>query len=171
MIRTRTAGPLTASILILVSTLGLGPEAKPTKLPNAVAAVRDADQQWLRAFVAKDLDRTVGFCDEAGAVLAPNEPRASGRAAIRELFANYFTLPDLKAAWQPTDVRVARSGELAYTTGTYQMSFTDPSGKTVSDQGKYVTVWEKQDDGTWKVLLDVFNTDVPMAAPSPKANP
>jgi ketosteroid isomerase-like protein len=41
------------------------------------------------------------------------------------------------------------------------MTFNDPTGKTVSDKGKYVTVWKKQKDGSWKVLLDVFNTDLP----------
>jgi ketosteroid isomerase-like protein len=56
-------------------------------------------------------------------------------------------------------------------TGARPMKFTDPSGKAASDHGKYVTVWKKQSDGTWKVLLDVFNTDVPLAGASPKTIP
>jgi ketosteroid isomerase-like protein len=103
-------------------------------------------------------------------VLAPNAPTATGRPAIRELFAGYFALPDLRISWQPSDVRVAKSGEIAYTVGAYQMSFTDPAGKTAADHGKYVRVWEKQGDGTWKVLLDIFNTDVPIA-PASGGNP
>jgi ketosteroid isomerase-like protein len=55
----------------------------------------------------------------------------------------------------------AHSGDLGYTIGAYEMTFNDPTGKTVSDKGKYVTVWKKQKDGSWKVLLDVFNTDLP----------
>jgi ketosteroid isomerase-like protein len=57
---------------------------------------------------------------------------------------------------------VAKSGELGYTSGTYQMTFNDPSGKPISDTGKYVTVWKKQSDGGWKVLLDSFNSDLPV---------
>jgi ketosteroid isomerase-like protein len=41
------------------------------------------------------------------------------------------------------------------------MTFSDRSGKTVSDKGKYVTVWKKQKDSSWKVLLDIFNSDLP----------
>jgi len=39
------------------------------------------------------------------------------------------------------------------------MSFKDPSGKTIEDHGKYVTIWKKQ-SGKWKVAYDIFNTDL-----------
>lgn len=45
-------------------------------------------------------------------------------------------------------------------TGVYQMSFKDPSGKTISDRGKYITVWKKEAGGKWKVALDIFNSDL-----------
>jgi ketosteroid isomerase-like protein len=70
-------------------------------------------------------------------------------------------LPNLKITWQADNANVARSGELGYTSGAYQMSFTDAAGKTIPDNGKYVTVWRKQADGNWKVVLDIFNTDLP----------
>ena len=37
----------------------------------------------------------------------------------------------------------------------------DASGKTISDKGKYLTVWKKEADDTWKVLLDTYNSDLP----------
>ena len=45
--------------------------------------------------------------------------------------------------------------------GAYEMSFNDPAGKPVSDKGKYVTIWVKQQDGKWKVAVDMFNSDLP----------
>ena len=139
--------------------------AAPKKHVDAAAAIRAADQEWARVFAAKDLERSVGVCAEKGSVLAPNAPRATGRDAIRQLFLGFFSLPNLSISWTPTDVRVARSGEIGYTTGTYEMSFKDPSGKTVPDHGKYGTVLEKQRDGSWQVVLDVFNTDLPLPMP------
>ena len=132
---------------------------------NPVDAVRAADQEWLKVFAAKDLDKSVAFCDEKGAVLASNAPIANGREAISKLFAGFFALQDLKISWHPDRVEVAKSGELAYTSGAYQMSFAGPDGKTVPDTGKYVTVWKKQPDGSWKVMLDIFNSDVPAPMP------
>jgi len=136
------------------SIAGLG-QTKPAD------AVRAADQDWLKVFAAKDLDKSVAFLDEKGAMLAPNAPIASSREAIAKLFTGFFALPDLKISWHVERADVARSGELGYTSGTYEMTFTDPTGKTVSDKGKYVTVWKEQADRSWKVLLDIFNTDLP----------
>jgi ketosteroid isomerase-like protein len=124
-------------------------------------AVRAADEAWMKVFSAKDLDKSVAFCDEKGAVLAPNAPIAEGRPAIAKSFSGFFGLPDLKISWHADKIDVARSGELGYTSGTYQMTFTGPGGKTIPDKGKYVTVWKKEADGSWKVLLDIFNTDMP----------
>jgi ketosteroid isomerase-like protein len=128
---------------------------------KAVDAVRAADQEWMKVFAAKNLEKSVAFCDESGAVLSSNAPAANGRDAIAKLFSGFFQLANLKISWLPNRADVAKSGELGYTSGAYEMTFNDPTGKTISDKGKYVTVWKKQTDGSWKVLLDIFNTDLP----------
>ena len=55
----------------------------------------------------------------------------------------------------------ARSGDLGYTSGTTEDSIKDESGKTKSDKGKYLTVWKKQANSEWKVLYDMFSSDLP----------
>jgi ketosteroid isomerase-like protein len=115
----------------------------------------------MKVFAAKNLEKSVAFCDESGAVLSSNAPAANGRDAIAKLFSGFFQLANLKISWLPNRADVAKSGELGYTSGAYEMTFNDPTGKTISDKGKYVTVWKKQTDGSWKVLLDIFNTDLP----------
>jgi ketosteroid isomerase-like protein len=151
------------TVAIFVSSLSLAADPKPK---GAAASIRAADQEWSRVFGARDLEKSVNTCSETGSVLAPNAPRATGRQAIRQLFTGFFGLPDLAISWETSDVRVARSGDMGYSTGAYQMSFKDPTGKAISDHGKYVTVWEKQHDGTWRVLLDAFNSDLPVAPAS-----
>ena len=124
-------------------------------------ALRAADAAWLKTYEAKDLDKAVAFCDEQGSLLWPNAPRATGTSAIAKTTASAFAIPDFKLEWHPDQVEVARSGELGYTSGTYTWTFKDASGKPASDKGKYLTIWKKQQDGSWKVLLDMFNTDLP----------
>ena len=51
----------------------------------------------------------------------------------RRLFGSTFAILDYKLAWHANKVGVARSGELGYTSGTYDLSFKDASGKTISD--------------------------------------
>ena len=122
--------------------------------------IRAADQRWLEAFAAGDLEGSLGFCAEDCAVLPPNAPLVQGREAIRELFSGWFK-PELKISWTPQQVEAASSSDLGFSRGTYQMSFRDFEDEVVSDRGKYVIVWKKQTDGSWKVVLDISNSDLP----------
>lgn len=153
--------PAAGVVFLLLNALA----APAQSAKSASDALRGADEAWMKVFSAKDVEKSVAFCEEKGAVLSPNAPIAEGKEAIAKSFAGFFTLPNLKLTWHADKVAVARSGELGYTSGTYQMTFSDPAGKTIPDKGKYVTVWEKQADGSWKVLLDIFNTDMPLSAP------
>jgi len=126
---------------------------------DAAGSLRAADEAWMKVYSAKDLQKTVEFCDEHGSMLAPNAPIATGKAAISKLIATDFSYGDL--VWHADKVGVAQSGDLGYTSGAYKFTFKDPAGKTVIDNGKYLTVWKKQTDGSWKVLFDMFNTDMP----------
>jgi ketosteroid isomerase-like protein len=38
----------------------------------------------------------------------------------------------------------------------------DPKGSPIMDRGKYVAVWKKQADGSWKVAAESFNSDLPV---------
>lgn len=147
-------------VLLIIVTLGSAQTPAQRGRRSPEETIRVADQQWLRVFAAKDLKNSVAFCTTDGSVLAPNAPIATGHEEIKKLFAGFFALPDLKISWKPTRIQVARSGELGYSSGAYKMDFNDPSGKPISDRGKYVTVWKKQKDGSWKVLLDIFNSDL-----------
>jgi len=60
---------------------------------------------------------------------------------------------------------VAKAGDVAYSYGTYASSATGPDGKPMQDKGKYVTVYRKQADGSWKAVVDTFNSDLPMTPP------
>ena len=60
--------------------------------------------------------------------------------------------------WTPVGADISASGDLGYTYGTYEFSSKDKDGKTVVDHGKYTSIWKKQGDGSWKVVLDMGNS-------------
>lgn len=149
------------SILALLAVGGMG--LRTMKTSTAEAELRSADQEWMKVFSAKDLDKSVAFVAPNGSVLSPNAPIATGPDAIRKSFAGFFALPDLKISWTPTIAEGSRSSDLGYTQGTYELTFRGASGKQESDKGKYVTVWKRQPDKSWKVAADIFNSDLPLA--------
>jgi periplasmic protein TonB len=61
-------------------------------------------------------------------------------------------------------VELSKSGDLGYVRGSYDASYT-AAGTHVREHGKYLTVWKKQLDGTWKVAVDMYNPDAPVIVP------
>lgn len=59
--------------------------------------------------------------------------------------------------WEPHQAVVAKSGELGYTWGTYTASWTTGDRSVKTSYGKYLNIWRKQDDGQWKVTVDMGN--------------
>ncbi|HEY0006542.1 MAG TPA: nuclear transport factor 2 family protein [Pyrinomonadaceae bacterium] len=58
-------------------------------------------------------------------------------------------------SWQPVKSDVARSGDLGYAYGTYELKAVD--AKSTGESGNYMRIWKKQRDGTWRVVLEVLN--------------
>ena len=135
--------------------------------PNIEQALRDLDAQWSKAAGAKDLDKTVSFYSDDAVVMPPNAPSAATKEAVRNAWKGLLASPGLVIGWKTTKVEVAKSGDIAYSTGTYDVTVNDASGKPVKDHGKLVVIWKKQGDGTWKAAVDIWNSDLPVA-PSPE---
>lgn len=129
--------------------------------------LRDLDAKWSAAAGAKDIDKTVSYYSEDAVVMPPNAPSAKTRETIRSAWKEMLTTPGAAISWKATKVEVAKSGDLACVSGTYEETTTDASGKPVKDHGKYVEVWGKQADGTWKCGADIWNSDLP-ATPAEK---
>jgi ketosteroid isomerase-like protein len=144
--------------LLLLTFIG-AVSAADTKIEQAL---RDLDAKWSAAAGAKDIDKTVSYYSEDAVVMPPNAPSATTKETIRSAWKEMLTTPGAAISWKATKLEVAKSGDLACVSGTYEETTTDASGKPVKDHGKYVEVWEKQADGTWKCGADIWNSDLPV---------
>ena len=127
-------------------------------------ALKNLDAEWSKAAGAKDVDKTASYYSDDALVLPPNMPTINGKQGARAMWQGMFSVPGFGGGWKASKVEVARSGDLAYVTGTYELSETDAKGKPMTDKGKYLEVWKKQGDGTWKCVVDMFNSDLPSDA-------
>jgi uncharacterized protein (TIGR02246 family) len=130
------------------------------------ATIRDLDVQWSKTAEAGDLEGTISYYSDDAVVLPPNAPIANTKQAIRDIWAQ-MVAPDSKVSWESTKIEVARSSDLAYSMGTYQEEMKGPDGKPITDSGKFIEVWKKQADGKWKVVADMFSSDLPVPPPEP----
>jgi ketosteroid isomerase-like protein len=154
---------LVTGAMVACSPVGKGTDNGKVKVDRSQeeAALRALDLAWSDAAHRKDIDGVVSYMAVDGETLAPNEPAARDKAAIKASWANLLGLPNVSVHWEPLRVQVSESGEIGYTSGSYTLSYADPKGRTVTDHGKYLEVWKKI-DGKWKCSSDAYNSDIPL---------
>ncbi|MDQ3558108.1 MAG: hypothetical protein M3453_02775, partial [Pseudomonadota bacterium] len=79
-----------------------------------------------------------------------------GSDAVSKAIAEDLGDPGFTLSFTNERTDAAASGDLAWTSGSFQVSYTNPQTKKVENgQGTYVTVFRKQADGSWKAVADV----------------
>lgn len=153
-------GVFTTMVLAMVANVGCGAQQK-ADLSSEESAIRRTDAAWLAAASAHDLDRVLPFWADDATILAPGSPAIVGKDAIRKYVSTSFATPGFSITWKTEKVEVSQSGELAYSSGTDDISLNTPDGKSVTQENKSVAIWKKQPDGSWKCVMDVMT---PVAA-------
>lgn len=138
----------------------------PTPPPDTRAdlqAVKDVETAWNKDVASKDPDKWASYFAEDGSGLYPGAGILNGKAAIRAAIAPILADPNFSLTFQSTRAMASKGGDMVYSQGTYTMTMTDPkTKKPMTDKGKYLTVYMKQADGSWKAVSDTFNSDSAM---------
>lgn len=148
-----------AACLVTLTGCNVTVQPPPDTRPADEAAIRSASAEWAKVAAAKDLDKTLSYYADDASMYPPNGPIVTGPEARRSMWTKLLSPAELVFSNSATKVEVAKSGDIAYETGTFQESFKDDKGQPVSVVGKYVVVWKKQASGQWKAVVDIFNTD------------
>ena len=127
------------------------------------ATVRQAIDAGLARFISAfkhgDADSLIALYAPNAVQLNPNMPALEGAPAIKQAFTGFFsamTVADMSLTTH--DIIIA--GNKAIERGSYAMRLKPKNGGAeIADRGKYVTTWERQPDGSWKIIRDITNTD------------
>jgi uncharacterized protein (TIGR02246 family) len=154
-------------VCLALAALTAGCSNAPARPPDTRAAdvqvVKDIEASLLDgAAAAKDADKWAAYFAEDASGLFPGDGMLNGKAAIKAAVATYFADPNFSLTLQSTRTMASKGGDMAYSQGTYTMTLTNPkTKKPMTDKGKYLTVYTKQTDGSWKVIADTFTSDSP----------
>lgn len=96
------------------------------------------------------------YVDNARA-LPPNSPMVSGKQQIKKFWQGVLKTR-VKNLTLKT-VELLEKGDTAIEIGAYTLDTQPKGSKIVKDTGKYVVVWKRQTDGSWKYLVDIWNGD------------
>jgi uncharacterized protein (TIGR02246 family) len=156
---------ITALILLLM-VVGC---ARKENDPADVRAIKRSSADWDDAWNAGDIDALLALYTNDAVVMGPNEPAVTGREAMRARFRSYFDIYDDRTKSSLEDVRV--SGDLAVVRGSYtDVSSPRTGGTPIDEKGKWISVYQRQPDESWRILWEMTSSDLPDvdAAPTGK---
>ncbi len=100
------------------------------------------------------------FADDA-VTLNNGRPAVLGRANIAAQAD--WDPKTYQLTWTPQGAQMGPSNDMGFTWGHYEGHSKDQNGNPVVISGRYMTVWKKMPDNTWKVAMDASSTEPPAA--------
>ncbi|RMF76268.1 MAG: DUF4440 domain-containing protein [Acidobacteria bacterium] len=160
------------AVLLAGAVVSCGPRGESADRAATVDELLAADRAFAEAVARDGLGGWLRWFEDDGAQIAAGEVYR-GRREIEALMSPLFASEDTRFVWEPEGGDVAASGDLGYTWGRYEGSGTDQNGVAWRTAGRYVTVWRRQDDGSWRVAIDIGNEpcEVPVDASVPEPAP
>jgi ketosteroid isomerase-like protein len=155
MTRTRFAS---LAAICLLSALLLAGEP-PRSESKQAQQVRQAELDFAATARAKDFEKFMTFWDDDIHFFKDGK-MSTGREAQRQNW-QFLKNPNLTITWSPEVVEA--SGGLGYTTGPFEIRVKQPDGAEKVQRGRYVTIWRRKADGSWKAALDIGSMEPPPA--------
>jgi ketosteroid isomerase-like protein len=153
-------GGLRAQVL---GSLGTGiPAEAPNPLADTTvtpgkALLFDLEAKFAKATAEGGGKAFAMWFAEDGVSLANGQAPVHGREAIVKQAT--WSPKNYQLTWTPTDASMSPSGDMGYTWGHYDGTSRDADGNSKVTSGRYLTIWKKQPNGEWKVVLDASNDE------------
>jgi ketosteroid isomerase-like protein len=148
--------PSFAAVLLVSVTIFTNARlsASPT---SGADTLRQLEADFMKAAVEKGSQGYLSYYAEDAAELPNGEDALHGRENIAKTMG-FLDDKNNHLTWTPVYADMAASGDLGYTYGTFEFRSKDKDGKPTVEYGKYVSIWKKQKDGSWKVVMDMGNS-------------
>jgi len=131
-----------------------GPEAASEAFAEAKRAIDKGNAQWIEAWEKGDPKLLAAIFTEDGILLSQGGRVFKGRQQIFERQKEAMQSVTRPIKVSVITVKIWLDGDAAYETGKYKYEYTE-KGKPVTEEGRYVTMWKRQNDGSWKLSMDM----------------
>jgi len=133
--------------------------------PSADPAVLlQADEAFDRARADHGAEGFSSFLADDIVTIRPNQPLVRGK---KDFLAGWNFSPEMAVRWKPEFARISDDGTMGFTTGSYKVSVTENGASKIAGTGRYITIWARQSDGSWKAVFDSGVADKAPAPPAP----
>jgi ketosteroid isomerase-like protein len=141
-------------LIVLVAVAGAA-AASPRAFSEADArsAILKTDEEFARAAAERCVEGFASFVAEDFQTIRANSELTNKKQFVAG-WTPLLADPARRISWRPLAAVVSESGDLGYTIGAYEIRQVDDRARPLVGSGKYVSIWRKQRDGKWKLILD-----------------
>jgi ketosteroid isomerase-like protein len=146
-------------ILVVFLVAFIFPYAHPTASasPKATAdTLKQLEGEFMKAAAERGSQGYMSYYADDSVELPNGGAIIPGKANISKGMG-FLDDKNNRLSWTPVGADISASGDLGYTFGTYEFRSKDKEGKPTVEYGKYTSIWKLQQDGSWKVVLDMGN--------------
>ena len=147
-------------ILLLAMVLACGHAGCRTS-DQALHALNTLQKQIDEAIIAGDTERYVALLADDAVLMPPNGPPIVGKSAIRswnQEMSKRFRIQK----YAPVDQEIIQAGDWAFRRATFDWSLVPVAGgQPIQDSGKFIIIYKRQVDGSWRVARDIWNSNTP----------
>lgn len=146
-------------VLSLASCARPGPPSEAMDLAQVRQALEAANAKFVEAFNRGDAAAVAALYTDDATLLPPSSDLIRGRQGLQD-----FWSAAMKAGLKDvalTTVDVWGSEDTACEIGKYSVTVQPEGQERRADSGKYLVVWKRQTDGSWKLQADIWNSNLP----------
>ena len=143
-------------VLPLLIMLGACTPAPQEADPSVITSRGEIFEESLNS---GDIDTLASLYTENARLMPPNGETSFGPDAVRTIFGGMI---EAGLTGELTSLEARVVGDVGYNVGAYKLF----SNGQVIDTGKYMETWQRGDDGQWRYTNDIWNSDLPVAAPA-----
>jgi ketosteroid isomerase-like protein len=121
-------------------------------------------QTYIKAAIDGDVDALISLASDDIVVMSPNDTTVYGKAEWKAWWEEYFQDFRIVALTEP-DRDLTISGDFATEVSGYMLAIVPVKGGTrIRDDGRFLTIWKRQPDGSWKMWQTMWNSVKPIGS-------
>ena len=121
--------------------------------------IMELSREWAKSAKANDTEKILSYWTDDAMVISPGQPATIGKDNLRKRVESTSSIPGFEIYWAPKQVYVSKSGDMAYATGINYIKSQDTLGNQVTVYNRGIEIWKKQEDGSWKCVVDIYTPD------------
>jgi ketosteroid isomerase-like protein len=126
-----------------------------------VAALREAATAYHEAASAKRADDVVAMYDAEPMMVPPNADMVDGLEGVQDYRFGFIETPGVELSFEIIRAEVSSAGDMGWTLSLGEITINRPTGPPGRDLVRDFHTWKKQVDGSWKVVVDMWNSGMP----------